>query len=341
MSEKAKLLFRTDANRNIGWGHFYRSFSLAQMLSPFFRIEFAMIQPGDAILDIIANEGFHYTAVNAPSRKSFLDDFENEMTFDLGTDHCADIVILDGYGFKESYQKAVYQVANACAIIEDQGSGIYAADLIINPAPGIKPQDYQLSKPQTKFALGPDFALVRPEFLENRHNQNQEYLPMNRAFVCFGGADSSFKSTIVTQLLLEHSEMDILVVLPPDSPQLKTLKSLAEITDRVIIKQGLHALEMSQAMCNSSIAVVPASGLLVECLAVGLPVIAGCTAENQKKNYHGYLSLNAFVDAKEFSDQEFVAALNEFSNKRLTSPIDKQSPHRLRKLFQQILIESN
>ena len=59
------ILFRADANATIGWGHFYRSLALAQMLSSDFSIAFAIADPLSEIKNILHNGGFELISLAA------------------------------------------------------------------------------------------------------------------------------------------------------------------------------------------------------------------------------------------------------------------------------------
>src|SRR5690554_4566777 len=132
MNQKS-ILFRTDANSTIGWGHFYRSLALAQMLASDFDISFAVADPLPQIKNILHNHDLDLIALPALNYTSPDNRQDNEFECDL-TGHLKgiDIVVVDGYWFKEKFLNSLRKENVKIVVIEDNGSGIYNADMIIN-----------------------------------------------------------------------------------------------------------------------------------------------------------------------------------------------------------------
>src|SRR5690606_17963227 len=75
-----------------------------------------------------------------------------------------EIVVLDHYGLDSNYQQKIKERGSKLVCIDDQHDKDFLADLVINHSPGVAYQDYR-TPAFTQFALGPDFALLRPPFL--------------------------------------------------------------------------------------------------------------------------------------------------------------------------------
>ena len=66
-------------------------------------------------------------------------------------------------------------------------------------------------------------------------------------------------------------------------------------TDAILkLYQNLDAKSLCKVIQTCDVALVPASSVAVECLAVGLRLITGYYVENQKGIYEGLLQKNAF-----------------------------------------------
>ena len=146
------IYIRVDGNSQIGLGHLIRCFALAQMLQSDFSITFVCRCIPDKIKKDLEEARFQLLEI------------ENEADF-LSLPTKNDIVVLDGYHFDLAYQKSIKNTAATLVCIDDLFDKEYVADLIINHAPNVNPGNYN-ALVTTQFALGPEYALLRPLFLE-------------------------------------------------------------------------------------------------------------------------------------------------------------------------------
>lgn len=254
-------------------------------------------------------------AYTTPDRRNA----EDEIPFDL--EDCLkgdEIVVLDGYWFGEKYQQRLRKYPVKIAIIEDDGKGNYCADMIINHAPGLKAEDYTLDTKNPVFALGPDYALLRPEFLKAAREERRAKVEIKTVMVCFGGADSKNLVNIVTGWLLQNTDYHVHAIVGGSFRNIIELNQRRiNASSRLTISQNLREAEMLAAMKDADLAIVPASGILYECIACRLPVISGYCAENQKRIYQGLLHFDAFEDAGEFDEMAIQRAIKQLSLDRL------------------------
>jgi len=218
--------------------------------------------------------------------------------------------------------------------IDDIHDRKFYADIIINHAPGVIANDYQ-ALPETKFALGPDYALLRPLFLE--HAKKDKRIPGDTETIlaCFGGSDVKNLTNLTLEVIKSFTRFKkiILITGPAYQYELQT----AVIKGRQI--EHYHAVgekKMLSLMCRSGIIVVPASGILFEALTVGNKIVYGFYSENQKDAYSGFKKLGAFIDAKSFKKEDLNEALQKIDNYQSTGVIDGKSPQRLLSLFKKL-----
>ena len=99
MLKKRKIIFRADANALIGMGHYTRLVALAEILKGHFKCVFAMISPSDFVKADLIENGF--SLINLTSDEDLFLKLEG-----------FDIVVLDGYGFTESFQIEIKKLVN-------------------------------------------------------------------------------------------------------------------------------------------------------------------------------------------------------------------------------------
>jgi UDP-2,4-diacetamido-2,4,6-trideoxy-beta-L-altropyranose hydrolase len=156
------IYIRVDGNSQIGLGHLIRCFALAQMLQSDFLITFVCRFIPDKIKKDLEEAYLQLLEI------------ENESDF-LSLPTKNDIVVLDGYNFDLSYQESIKNTASTLVCVDDLFDKEYVADLIINHAPNVNPGNYNALL-TTQFVLGPEYALLRPLFLEQARYKKEVYL---------------------------------------------------------------------------------------------------------------------------------------------------------------------
>ncbi len=299
MGNKKPILFiRADGGSALGLGHLVRCISLAHMLINDFSIHFFAFEIPEALKGEINQNGWLVTVLEKES------DFLNKLTGN-------EIVVLDGYQFDSDYQKQIKSKGCKLVCIDDFQDQHFYADLVINHAPGVTKDDYE-GELYTKYLLGPDYALLRPEFLESTSYEIKKNLKdIENIFVCFGGSDSkNLTAKVLSWLPLEN--YTVTLVLGSTYPHRDELdKVIEERADlEIVVKNSLSAKEMRNELEQGDLAIVPASGVLFEVISTGLPVISGYYTENQQNVYSGFKANNVFYDAKSFNEQDFLKAFS-------------------------------
>jgi UDP-2,4-diacetamido-2,4,6-trideoxy-beta-L-altropyranose hydrolase len=246
-----------------------RSLALAEMLGSEdnrFDRRFAIQQPSETVLKLFAKKEIPVVALDTNS----LDDFLKQVTAD-------DVVVLDGYGFNEDFQRAVRKQAHKLVFIDDLMTGRQVADVVINHAGDVSPADYQ-TESYTKLLLGAPYALVNPAFQRKAQPKDGE----NKAFVNMGGADPhNISREVVEMLLSQNSGLRVTVALGPANPHADTFANLPK--DRLSVQHNLSAKQMARAIGGSGLSVVAASTIAYEVATISRPMVIIQTADNQSR----------------------------------------------------------
>lgn len=152
-----KICFRADASAQTGYGHFFRSLALAEMLSERFECVFFLYEPTPAQIRECTGR-FELQSLADP-----FEDFLGRLSGD-------EFVVLDNYYFTGEYRKRIKDKGCALACIDDFSAALSSADLTINH--GFN-------------AMGPDWAILRKPFREAVPAKDREGV-----CICFGGSDS-------------------------------------------------------------------------------------------------------------------------------------------------------
>lgn len=299
----SKVIIRVDGSAQIGLGHLVRCIALAQMLKDEFQIHFISKEIPEFIIEDIISIGFKFTKIET-----------EETFFNLLTGQ--EIVVLDNYFFNTAYQKRIKKILGCKLVcIDDLHDKEFYADLIINHTPGIVPQDY-CAQEYTKYALGPDYALLRPVFLD-AVKLNRMTGEMNNLLICFGGSDfKNFTKSVLEVVQNSKSFKKITVILGSAYPYRKTLDALIVGNHNIKVLYSLDENQMLLEIRNADLAIIPSSGILFEVLAGGcMPLICYC-AENQKKLFDFLKSNTAMpsFNALEFNEKKLNNIILEIIN---------------------------
>lgn len=335
-----KILFRVDAQPEIGYGHFYRCLALAKMLNEDFDISFAMGKVDEGVRVMLSEADFHLILLK-PFDYTFPDKRENEeLAFDLSEYiQYFDLVVLDGYWFGPNYQSKLRDFDVKILVIEDKGSGSYKADVLINPAEGLSSESYTIDNDKAQKLLGSNYALLREPFLRAARETTAQDRKDFHVFICFGGSDILNKTLEVTKWFIDHTSVNLRIVVGNAYPHIESLQELAlRHSARMTLLKGLSQDEMVEEMKSASLGVVPASGILLESIACRMPVISGVYVENQDRIYQGFLDRKVFIPAPEFKSSELKSAWDEINETRLKvilmnqiDLVDGKSGERIRK----------
>jgi RimJ/RimL family protein N-acetyltransferase len=122
---------------------------------------------------------------------------------------------------------------------------------------------------------------------------------------------------------------------------MNSLKPLLLKDQRISIYHALDEKHMLTLMLETDLAIVPASGILLEVLAVGCRVISGIYTDNQKFIYSNYKKINSFIDAFDFSDIHLNKAIKKALNgdRKDKEIFDGISGKRLLNRFLQLILK--
>jgi len=307
-----KVFIRVDGSAEIGLGHIVRCLALSHMLKENFTIHFFSKKIPDANVITIIRHGFQINKIKS----------EEEFFLQLNG---SEIVVLDSYDFDSAYQKRIKEMGSKLVCIDDFHNQYFYADIVINHAPNIT-EAYYDGEPYTEYLLGPDYALLRPEFLEST-SKKKENVPdkIKNIFICFGGSPAKNLTAKVLSWL-PSNDYSVTVVLGNTASHQDLLnKVIEERRDlEIILKDSLSAKEMKLELEKTDLAIVPASGILFEVISTRLPVISGYYTDNQKAIYKGFLEEGVIIDANSFSKKSFKEAFNKLGSHNFGAIVSKQ-----------------
>ena len=226
------------------------------------------------------------------------------------------VAVLDGYGFDGAAQAALNGAGVALMAIDDYGHATeYCARWILNQGVNADAEMYARRSEDTKLLLGPDYALLRDEFLPWMNWERAIVTKSRKILVPIGGSDPENLSLRIGECVaaLGRAELEVAIVVGGSNPHIRSLEQAAE-RSAAATRIVNNALDMPSLMAWADVAISGAGGTSYELCFMGLPALLFVIAENQRGGAEGLAKLGAAVSAggaREFDAQRFAGELQD------------------------------
>lgn len=298
-----RIFFRTDLNCKIGFGHFYRCYSIAEIVEKKYQVNFVF---NKNITNSELINSIPYPIVLINEEKDFFNYLKH-----------GNIIVIDSYDFNEQLQKQFNKLCIKLVVIDDLNNMIYDCNAVINHGVLFSEKDYKHSE-KTKFYLGLDYLMVRKEFREISTVKSKRK-PLNKIdnlFICFGGSNQEelIKKTVN---ILSNLEVKKISILASNLDLNEILLKSSEIL-HIEIYENLKPNAIINLLQNSDFAILPGSTILLEAFTVGIPIISGWFAENQKYSLEKFEKMGMIINLDNFKSDNYdfnlINAINLLKN---------------------------
>lgn len=295
------IIFRADANYNIGIGHIMRCLSIADSCrAKNFGVKF-IIAGHDAEF-LIKNRGYEVEVLSSDNRK-----MDNELNLWSNTNH-PDIIFVDSYFVTPSYFLKVKEVYKCLIVyIDDLYLHPYPVDILINYNTYGLEIDYDriyldagIRCPQ--LILGPTFAPLRQMFKGLQQKKQKE--TVENILISAGGSDEfhlalAFVETINNQNSLNFTYHILLGALNQDKEEIR-----ANACNKKNIVLHENVSDMKTLIQSMDIAISAAGSTLYEVCACGVPLITYILADNQIPGAQAFDKLGLALNIGDLRDSK-------------------------------------
>ncbi|MDX1490602.1 MAG: UDP-2,4-diacetamido-2,4,6-trideoxy-beta-L-altropyranose hydrolase [Pseudohongiellaceae bacterium] len=300
----SNAVFRVDSSLVIGTGHLRRCLTLANLLKEYGTdCHFITRSQEGSLESLVAQNGHevHLLEDSFQSQSELHGDEDSEYSSWLmggwreDSKLCKEILnqirpewlIVDHYGIDNHWERELSGCVGQILVIDDLANRQHSCNLLLDQNLGRSPADYFELVPKTCSVLtGPEFALLRPEFSENREYslQRRKTSSTFKVLISMGGVDLDNVTGRVLDALLQCSlpiDVELIVVMGGASPWIKEIERQASnIPWKVEVK--VDASNMAHLMANSDLAIGAVGSTTWERCCLGLPSILIPVAENQR-----------------------------------------------------------
>lgn len=288
------VVIRTDASLEIGTGHVMRCVTLAkQLVSEGAEIFFICRNfPGNSI-SFIQSQGFHvYTLSSFENqnhwqwtRDNWYQDAEETERIIKNSNKKFDLLIVDHYGLDAKWESELRSNVNHIIIIDDLADRPHDCDLLLDQNYYLEMQNrYKGLVPDSCIQLlGPNYVLLRDEFLSLDIQKKQRDGNINNILVFLGGTDPTGETVKVLQAVQEMNrpEIEIHIVVGAENPNKEQIeKTCAKMPNTFFHCQVNN---MAELMMRADLAIGAGGTTSWERCYLGLPSIIIIVADNQKE----------------------------------------------------------
>ncbi len=312
-----KILFRADGNATTGLGHLYRLFALVEIYKEQF--DFVFLTKETSILSIIPCD---YNLKTIPEE---IDIKDEPQWIDKNFCYKEYIIISDGYQFISSYQKKIKEFGYFLVYIDDLATEHMYADIVVNHSPNANKEAYNKER-YTVFALGIDYAILRPKFLESA-KQKKMVSKIDTAFVCYGGADHYDFTLQTVDVLLKTEKINKINVVVGGAYNHKEIFTTAKQNKKVEIHKNLNEQALNNLMEESNISFVSSSTILYEVMTVKMLTFTGFFVQNQIDFYNGIQKSDVFFgmdDLRKFNFNTIPEKIEAITEDKIQNQIQNQ-----------------
>lgn len=292
---RVKLAIRTDASPATGIGHFMRCLTLADAVAARGgQVRFVsqtLVEPLPAML---ARRGYELTSIPAEENAAGDGDLPHSAWLQgtMAADARATLSALDGrswdwlvvdhYALDARWEKAVRPAAARILAIDDLADRQHDCDVLLDQnLHATSPGRYQDKLPAACALLaGPDYALLREEFVLWRDRRHPADGRIRQIFVFLGGIDAEDLTgrALAGLATLAPQDFNVKVVIGGANPH---HANLAAGCERYGYELHVQSERMAELMAESDLAIGAAGTSSWERCCLGLPALLVSLADNQ------------------------------------------------------------
>lgn len=333
MRQAACILFRADAGLKIGTGHVMRCLTLADALRAegartvfvtrehYGHVISEVTRRGHEVIILPGNTGQPYGShPSPPAHAPWLEANWQEdaaATRAAVSETKAVWLVMDHYALDLAWQEAALMPGVSLMVLDDLADRPHRADVLLDQNVGRVAADYaDFVRGTCDLRIGPDHALLRPEFAQLREqalNRRQTLERPQNLLITLGGIDKGNATSRVLDALARTpaaQELGVTIVMGKSAPHLEAVHGHAHtLAMRTEVVVGVP--NMSERMMRADICIGAAGSTAWERCTLGLPTLQIVLADNQVASARNMRAAGVSLALPPPDNPEFVDALAE------------------------------
>lgn len=331
------IYIRTDSSTKIGSGHLMRCLTLAENLKENGAcITFICRDVEGSLVHLVQQAGYNVEILMPEKEPVLITDkvphaLWLETTWDKDVKQTIDVfrrlnshadwLIVDHYSLDHRWESAVRAYTKKIMVIDDLADRVHDCDVLLdqNLYKQMEGRYQGLVPDYCQKLLGPEFALLRPEFLEVRKNLKKRDESITRILVFYGGSDITDETSKALDAIksIEIPSIKIDVVVGKTNPYKSQIEQIcSEIPNTTYYCQVNN---MAELMAAADLAIGAGGTATWERCFLGLPSIVTVIAENQVTTVEAVAERKAIINLGWHSDVT-VKTIAEVLTKTVNNP---------------------
>ncbi|GGF91421.1 UDP-2,4-diacetamido-2,4,6-trideoxy-beta-L-altropyranose hydrolase [Paenibacillus abyssi] len=301
------IVFRADASPEIGTGHVMRCLTLAGRLHKSgHTITFVCGMMTEGLKRRIVDSGYSCYEISGGidnNTDSYIQDAQGTIDLLKALDLRADCLIVDHYGIDEKWERLVKPNLRKLMVIDDLANRRHQCDILLdqNFYLDMQARYLNLVPPDCALFLGPEYALLRPEFTQLAEEARRRDGSVKRILVSFGGSDPTNETEKVLRALkkVNGGNFQTDVAMGAASPHLERIKDMCR-------EMGVHLHiqvdYIAQLMQIADLGIGSGGTTTWERMMMGLPSLTIIVAENQRQITEDLAHIGAVINLGRHSE---------------------------------------
>jgi len=294
------LFIRTDSSFEIGSGHVMRCLTFAKtMQAQGHHVSFICREHDGNFSELLESQQITLYRLPAHRKQKELSPVSNDYQHWLGTDWITDAeqtiahlsaakqtidwLIVDHYALDAQWEKKMRPWVKNIMVIDDLANRPHDCDLLLdqNQFKHLEHRYQKLVSKQCRCLLGPQFALLNPDFRKYRSKIKKRDGIIRKIFICYGGVDKSNQTTksLLALSHLDTSQMSIDIVIGKQNPNKNLIQKMC--SERPNITLYHHVSNIAELMAQADLALGASGTMTWERCCLGIPSLVSVLADNQ------------------------------------------------------------
>jgi UDP-2,4-diacetamido-2,4,6-trideoxy-beta-L-altropyranose hydrolase len=271
------VVIRTDGSDKIGVGHIMRSLSLAQELKmEGYNVVFATVPYKGWVIEKIQEENFRIEKLKIQNNEGLKLDIVS--TEKILRSFNAKWLIMDNYYFDYSYQKFFKDSGYFLLNIDDTAKTKFCSHIIVNHGIQAKKLSYR-TETHTKLLLGPKYALLRREFLNDKR-KSKDITSIKKLLIYLGGGKVKEILKVIDAVCSNYSWLNIKIITGGSDEWVSQIRNyVKKYQNRIEVLCNIISMNSYYKWADLVICVSGSS--ILEMCYYGLIGITGAVSDNQ------------------------------------------------------------
>ncbi len=279
-----RVAIRADAAVAIGTGHVMRCLAIAEALRERgARVVFICREQEGHLCELIEAQDFLVHRLPRLEQADFDWRFDAEQSRAAFAEAPVDWLIVDHYRLDRQWEIAARAYCARVLAIDDLADRAHDCDVLLdqNYCAEMARRYLGLVPSQCRLLLGPDYALLRPEFMLERARLRRRDGTLRRVLVFFGGSDPTNETAKALEGIrqLNRPGLAIDVVVGSSNPHRERIKQLCDGMPDA--NYHCQVSNMAQLMAQADLALGAGGTTTWERCCLGLPALVSILADNQ------------------------------------------------------------